>query len=61
MEDVLGLTKRFPVCRSDRLDVEAREQLAYFFRDKHRPVLLFEDRCARIIQRLGRAGLFRLR
>ncbi|CAM9467775.1 unnamed protein product [Ectocarpus fasciculatus] len=45
----------------DRLDMEARDQLAYFFREKHRPVVLYEDRCARVIQRLGRAGLFRLR
>lgn len=44
-----------------RLDIDARNQLGYFFRDKHRPVLLYEDRCAKIIQRLGRAGLFRLR
>ncbi|CAN0122650.1 unnamed protein product, partial [Ectocarpus sp. 8 AP-2014] len=45
----------------NRLDMEARDQLAYFFREKHRPVVLYEDRCARVIQRLGRAGLFRLR
>ncbi|CAM9269484.1 unnamed protein product [Ectocarpus sp. 4 AP-2014] len=45
----------------NRLDMEARDQLAYFFREKHRPVVLYEDRCARVLQRLGRAGLFRLR
>lgn len=45
----------------DSLDVEAREQLSYFFQDIHRPVLLYEEHCARIIQRMGRAGLFRLR
>ncbi|CAM9357249.1 unnamed protein product, partial [Ectocarpus sp. 12 AP-2014] len=45
----------------NRLDMEARDQLAYFFREKYRPVVLYEDRCARIIQRFGRAGLFRLR
>eukprot|EP00752_Nemacystus_decipiens_P005087 g4616.t1 len=63
---LLSLKKRLQInleerLATNRLDVEAREQLAYFFRDKHRPVLLFEDRCARTIQRLGRAGLFRLR
>ncbi|CAM9284637.1 unnamed protein product, partial [Laminaria digitata] len=47
--------------RKNRMDVQAREQLSYFFQEKHRPVLLFEDRCAKIIQRLGRVGLFRLR
>ncbi|CAM9550058.1 unnamed protein product, partial [Hapterophycus canaliculatus] len=45
----------------NRLDVDTREQLGYFHREKHRPVLLYEDRCARTIQRLARAGLFRIR
>ncbi|CAM9719035.1 unnamed protein product, partial [Scytosiphon promiscuus] len=46
---------------NNRMEIDTREQLSYFFREKYRPVLLYEDRCARIIQRLGRAGLFRLR
>lgn len=40
--------------RDDRFDIEARQQLLYYAKDKYRPQLMFEEHCAIRLQRFSR-------